>query len=94
MNPSKTVASRGRACYERSVIREYAAGIAIHVGVKIDQAGGDVEPGNVDRLCGFVSRYVSGDAYDAVLLDRYVEDTVYIVARVDNVAALEQERRS
>jgi hypothetical protein len=61
------------------------------VGVDVDQAGRDVEPGDVDGLQRLRGRDVGRDRPHGPVLDGHVADGIDVVPGIDDVAALEEQ---
>src|SRR5579871_1146074 len=74
-----------------AVVRVAPARARIDVHVDVDEAGSDVEAGDIDDLPGLRGIDVGRDLGDAAVADRHVADFVDVILGVDNVAALEKK---
>ena len=90
VTPLRRVKPSG-ARLQRTVVVVLVVEAPEDVGVEVDEAGCDVESGDVDGLDGGVGGDAYGDFGDLAVLDGYVTDGVDVVLGVDDVAAFEQE---
>ena len=62
-----------------------------HVGMQIDQAGSDIESGDVDDLARLCGPDIRGDGCDQAIADGHVANGADLVLRVDNMGAFQQK---
>ena len=62
-----------------------------NVSMQVDQAGRDIESGDIDDLAGLCRRNIRGHGCDQAIADGDVGDGADLVFGIDDVGALQQK---